>query len=220
MGLPDGESKQFLLLGGEPILSHSVRRLLAMPQVDGLVVVLHPSHTVRFASELLAFDDSKPLLIAEGGRSAQRLGARRPARGAVHGRASSPCTTAPVRCSRGTSSRTASTALARSRRRRARHRGERHAQAHARRTRVGRPDRRPRGPVGRADAAGLPGRRAARRVLARGPRRRDRRRRAARARPATRVGLVPSTPANVKITTPADLPLAGALLSWEVEADV
>src|SRR5665648_376980 len=68
MGLPDGESKQFLLLGGEPILNHSVRRLLGMPQVDGLVVVLHPSHTVRFASELLAFDDAKPLLIAEGGR--------------------------------------------------------------------------------------------------------------------------------------------------------
>ena len=35
-----------------------------------------------------------------------------------------------------------------------------------------------------------------------------------------RVGLVPSTPANVKITTPADLPLAGALLAWEIEADV
>ena len=34
------------------------------------------------------------------------------------------------------------------------------------------------------------------------------------------VRLVPSTPANVKITTPADLPLAGALLSWEVETDV
>ena len=68
MGLPDGESKQFLLLGGEPILNYSVRRLLAMPEVDGMVVVLHPSHTVRFAGELLAFDDTKPLLIAEGGR--------------------------------------------------------------------------------------------------------------------------------------------------------
>src|SRR5674476_791497 len=31
-----------------------------------------------------------------------------------------------------------------------------------------------------------------------------------------KVGLVASTPANVKITMPADLPLAGALLSWEV----
>jgi len=35
-----------------------------------------------------------------------------------------------------------------------------------------------------------------------------------------RVAVVPSTPANVKITTPADLPLAAALLSWEAEADV
>ena len=35
-----------------------------------------------------------------------------------------------------------------------------------------------------------------------------------------KVVVVPSTPANVKITTPADLPLAGALLSWEIEADV
>ena len=68
MGLPDGESKQFLLLRGEPIINHSVRRLLAMPEVAGLVVVVHPSHTVRFASALAAFDDSKPLLIAEGGR--------------------------------------------------------------------------------------------------------------------------------------------------------
>ena len=50
-------------------------------------------------------------------------------------------------------------------------------------------------------------------------RRRDRRRRAARARRLP-VAVVPSTPANVKITTPADLPLAGALLSWETQADV
>ena len=34
------------------------------------------------------------------------------------------------------------------------------------------------------------------------------------------VVVVPSIQANVKITTPADLPLAGALLSWETESDV
>ena len=34
------------------------------------------------------------------------------------------------------------------------------------------------------------------------------------------VVVIPSTPANVKITTPADLPLAGALLSWETEIDL
>ncbi len=52
MGLPDGESKQFLRLGGETILSHSVERLLAMDCVAGIVVVLHPSHTVRFSNQL------------------------------------------------------------------------------------------------------------------------------------------------------------------------
>ena len=49
MGLPEGESKQFLLLAGEPIISHSVRRLSAIDEVAGIVVVLHPSHVVRFA---------------------------------------------------------------------------------------------------------------------------------------------------------------------------
>jgi 2-C-methyl-D-erythritol 4-phosphate cytidylyltransferase len=68
MGLPDGESKQFLLLGGEPVITHSVRKLLAMPEVAGVVCVLHPSHTVRFASQLLCFEETKPLLITEGGR--------------------------------------------------------------------------------------------------------------------------------------------------------
>ena len=39
-------------------------------------------------------------------------------------------------------------------------------------------------------------------------------------RAGRRVVVVSSTPGNVKITTPGDLPLAGAVLSWEVEADV
>lgn len=65
MGLPDGESKQFLLLGGGTVLSHSVRRLLSLDCVDGVVVVLHPSHTVRFADELDRLGDAKPVLVAE-----------------------------------------------------------------------------------------------------------------------------------------------------------
>ena len=138
MGLPDGESKQFLLLGGEPILNHSVRRLLAMPEVDGIVVVLHPSHTVRFAGELLAFDDTKPLLIAEGGRTRLGLGARRPAGGAGdrvrHRRARRR--PAAVRQAR---LRALHTALCNGGRRRARHRGERHAQARGRGRRSWRP---------------------------------------------------------------------------------
>ena len=67
MGLPEGESKQFLLLAGEPIISHSVRRLSVIEQVAGIVVVLHPSHVVRFAGLSEAAEYGKPVLIAEGG---------------------------------------------------------------------------------------------------------------------------------------------------------
>ena len=78
----------------------------------------------------LAFDDAKPLLIAEGGRDALRLGARRPARGAGDGRRhrrprrrAAAVLQARLRgLPRGARRR---------RRRRARHRGERHAQARA-----------------------------------------------------------------------------------------
>jgi 2-C-methyl-D-erythritol 4-phosphate cytidylyltransferase len=63
-----GESKQFLLLAGEPIICHSVRRLTAIDEVTGVVVVLHPSHVVRFAGLPVVADQSKPVLIAEGGR--------------------------------------------------------------------------------------------------------------------------------------------------------
>ncbi|HMK92155.1 MAG TPA: 2-C-methyl-D-erythritol 4-phosphate cytidylyltransferase, partial [Thermoleophilia bacterium] len=68
MGLPEGESKQFLLLAGEPVICHSVRRLCAVEQVAGLVVVLHPSHVVRFADLPVIDEVGKPVLIAEGGR--------------------------------------------------------------------------------------------------------------------------------------------------------
>ena len=67
MGLPEGESKQFLLLAGEPIICHSVRRLTAIDEVAGVVVVLHPSHVVRFAGLPVVGERGKPVLIAEGG---------------------------------------------------------------------------------------------------------------------------------------------------------
>lgn len=217
MGLPDGESKQFLLLGGEPILNHSVRRLLAMPLVAGLVVVLHPSHTVRFASELLAFDDGKPLLIAEGGRTrtdsvraglvevpptATAIGVHDGARPLFSRRVLERCLGALDRVDGAVPAVEVSDTLKRAN-------GDGLVQttvdrsglwaaqtpqvfrAAALRDVYARPDL----DIASDDAA----------LLERG---------------GYKVGLVPSTPANVKITTPADLPLAGALLSWEVEADV
>jgi 2-C-methyl-D-erythritol 4-phosphate cytidylyltransferase len=217
MGLPDGESKQFLLLGGEPILNHSVRRLLAMSRVTGLVVVLHPSHTVRFASELIAFDDSKPLLIAEGGRtrsdsvraglvevpsSATVIAVHDGARPLFSRHVFNECLAALERAEGAvpgievsdTLKRTGATGLVEAT-------IERHGlwaaqtpqvfRAAALRNVYSLPDMN-----GASDDATL------------------------LEKAGYRVALVPSTPANVKITTPADLPLAGALLSWEVEADV
>lgn len=217
MGLPDGESKQFLLLGGEPILNHSVRRLLAMPQVDGLVVVLHPSHTVRFASELLAFDDSKPLLIAEGGRKRSdsvRAGLLEvPAAAAViavHDGARplfsrhvfGDCIAALAAVDGAVPGIEVSDTLKRA-------------------DLVGAVEK-------TVDRKGLwavqtpqvfrAG--ALRDVYARADLDGATDDAALLERAGYKVGLVASTPANVKITTPSDLPLAGALLSWEVEADV
>ena len=217
MGLPDGESKQFLLLGGEPILNHSVRRLLAMPLVAGVVVVLHPSHTVRFAGELPAFDDGKPLLITEGGRTrtdsvragllevpsaATAIAVHDGARPLFSRHVLERCLGALDRVDGAVPAIEVSDTLKRAN-------GDCLVQATVDRSGLwaaqtpqvfraaalrdvySRPDL----DVASDDAA----------LLERG---------------GYKVCLVPSTPANVKITTPADLPLAGALLLWEVEADV
>jgi len=217
MGLPDGESKQFLRLGGETILSHSVHRLLDMSCVDGIVVVLHPSHTVRFANELSMFDDSKPVLIAEGGRARSdsvRAGLvmvpDSAAVIAVHDGArplfSKHVFEACVGALRGADGAVPAVEVSDTLKRR----GESGAvavtvdrsglwaaqtpqvfRAAALRDVYARTDLN-----GATDDAML---------LERG---------------GYSVCLVPSTPANVKITTPQDIPLAGALLSWEVETDV
>ncbi len=217
MGLPDGESKQFLLLGGEPILSHSVKRLLDMPQIDGLVVVLHPSHTVRFASELFCFDDRKPLLIAEGGRercdsvragllavpdSASVIAVHDGARPLFSRHVLLRCLEALEHADGAVPGCEVSDTL--------KHTDPSGLVAdtidRSRLWAVQTPQ------VFRAEAlrhvyAGVDfdGVTDDAMLLERAGR---------------RVVVVPSTPANVKITTPADLPLAGALLSWEVEADV
>jgi len=217
MGLPDGESKQFLLLGGEPIISHSVRRLLEMPQVGGLVVVLHPSHTVRFANALLGFDESKPLLIAEGGRArtdsvragllevpaaAEVIAVHDGARPLFSRRVFERCLAALREADGAVPGIEVSDTLKRA--------GDA-------------------GVVERTvDRSGLWAVQTPQ-VFRAGPLREVYGRKDVDAatddaalleQAGYRVAVVASTPANVKITTPADLPLAGALLSWEAEADV
>jgi 2-C-methyl-D-erythritol 4-phosphate cytidylyltransferase len=217
MGLPDGESKQFLLLGGEPVLIHSVRRLLAMPEIAGAVVVLHPSHVVRFAAALELLDQTKPVLVAEGGRaridsvragllqvpaSARAVAVHDGARPLFSRHVFEACLKALEGADGAVPGCQVSDTLKRA--------GDDCAvrvtvdradlwsvqtpqvfRAEALRDVYTRPD----GSGATDDAALLE--EAGRRVV-----------------------VVPSTPANVKITTPADLPLAGALLSWETEADI
>jgi 2-C-methyl-D-erythritol 4-phosphate cytidylyltransferase len=217
MGLPDGESKQFLLLGGEPVLCHSVRRLLEMPEVGGLVVVLHPSHTVRFANELFCFDETKPLLIAEGGRKrsdsvragllevpadTELIAVHDGARPLFSRRVFERCMAALHDADGAVPGLEVSDTLKRAA-----------ADGKVEQT-VARDDlwavQTPqvfraaalRDVYGRTDLDGA----TDDAVLLE--------------RAGYKVTVVPSTPANVKITTPADLPLAGALLSWEAEADV
>ena len=217
MGLPEGESKQFLLLAGEPIICHSVRRLTAIDEVAGVVVVLHPSHVVRFAGLPDVADQGKPVLIAEGGRersdSARAGLAVVPADAeviAVHdgarplfGRHVFLDCLAALADADGAVPATAVVDT-----------------------------------LKRADAGGRVAHTVDRRELWAAQTPQVFRAAALRAayagsdasgstddasvleRAGAGVVVVPSIQANVKITTPADLPLAGALLSWETETDV
>ena len=217
MGLPDGESKQFLLLGGQPIITHSVRRLLNMPEIAGVVCVLHPSHTVRFASQLMVLDESKPLLIAEGGRErydSVRAGLMQVPDDveviAIHDGArplfSRHVFEACLRALQGADGAVPGCPITDTLKL---SRADGHVEATI--------DRRGlwavqtpqlfraaalRAAYAKAEFAGATDDAT---LLERG---------------GHKVVVVPSTPANVKITTAADLPLAGALLSWETEADV
>ncbi len=217
MGLPEGESKQFLLLAGEPIICHSVRRLSAIDEVAGVVVVLHPSHVVRFAGLSVVAEQGKPVLIAEGGlerSDSVRAGLSVvPAEAdviAVHDGARPlfsrhvflDCLAALDHADGAVPAAAVVDTLKRAdgdgrvlrtvdRRALWAVQTPQVFRAAALRAAYARPD-----VSGSTDDAG---------VLERA---------------GAAVVVVPSTPANVKVTTPADLPLAGALLSWEAEADV
>jgi 2-C-methyl-D-erythritol 4-phosphate cytidylyltransferase len=188
-----------------------------MTEVQGLVVVLHPSHTVRFAAELPAFDDSKPLLIAEGGRlradsvragllevpaSVSRIAVHDGARPLFARHVFERCIAALAEFDGAVPAIEVTDTL----------------------KRVGEAGR----VQATVDRRGLWAAQtpqvfraaALRDVYARSDLDGATDDATLIERAGYRVGLVTSTPANVKITTPSDLPLAGALLAWEVEADV
>lgn len=60
--------KALVTLGGEPLVTHAVRRLLATGGVSHVVVVVPASHASEFAAVLGRFDESPvPVSIVEGG---------------------------------------------------------------------------------------------------------------------------------------------------------
>jgi len=217
MGLPDGESKQFLLLAGEPVITHSVRKLLAMPEVGGVVCVLHPTHTVRFASQLLVFEESKPLLITEGGRErydsvragllevpeeAQVIAVHDGARPLFSRHVFLRCLEALERFDGAVPGCRVADTLKRT---------DSSSAVHE-----------------TVDRSSLWTIQTPQLFLASALREAYAQRNLSGAtddavlleRIGRRVTVVESTPANVKITTPSDLPLAGALMSWEMAADI
>ena len=61
--------KQFLLLDGEPILAHTLRKFMAAPSVAEIIIALRPEDR-DWARELLArVEKTKPVRFADGGDS-------------------------------------------------------------------------------------------------------------------------------------------------------
>ena len=64
--------KQFMLLDGQPILVHTVRKFIASPQVTEIVIALR-AEDIEWARELLSTESqAKPIRLVEGGDSRQQ----------------------------------------------------------------------------------------------------------------------------------------------------
>jgi 2-C-methyl-D-erythritol 4-phosphate cytidylyltransferase len=64
--------KQFMLLDGQPILVHTIRKFLASPQITEIVIALRPED-IEWARELLSKEvQNKPIRLVEGGDSRQQ----------------------------------------------------------------------------------------------------------------------------------------------------
>jgi len=64
--------KQFMLLDGQPILIHTVRKFIASPRITEIVIALR-SEDIEWARELLSKESqTKPIRLVEGGESRQQ----------------------------------------------------------------------------------------------------------------------------------------------------
>ncbi len=63
--------KQFMLLDGAPILIHTLRKFLACPRVDEIVVPLRPEDIEGFRADLERERPAKPVRLVPGGKYRQ-----------------------------------------------------------------------------------------------------------------------------------------------------
>ena len=64
--------KQFMLLDGQPILIHTVRKFIASPRITEIVIALR-SEDIEWARDLLSKESqTKPIRLVEGGESRQQ----------------------------------------------------------------------------------------------------------------------------------------------------
>lgn len=63
--------KQFMLLDGEPIVLHTIRKFAACPEVDEVVLAVRPEDRERVDEILAAKAFSKPVRTVEGGETRQ-----------------------------------------------------------------------------------------------------------------------------------------------------
>jgi 2-C-methyl-D-erythritol 4-phosphate cytidylyltransferase len=65
------DRKQFMLLGDVPILVHTIRKFLAAPSVNEILVVVPAEDVSAMAADVAAETDSKSVRVVAGGRNRQ-----------------------------------------------------------------------------------------------------------------------------------------------------
>jgi 2-C-methyl-D-erythritol 4-phosphate cytidylyltransferase len=71
MGHPAGTPKQFLSLGGVPILIHSLRAFAAVPAVTDIFVAVRRPEVERFKAQVAEYGFSSTVEVVEGGDTRQ-----------------------------------------------------------------------------------------------------------------------------------------------------
>jgi 2-C-methyl-D-erythritol 4-phosphate cytidylyltransferase/2-C-methyl-D-erythritol 2,4-cyclodiphosphate synthase len=63
----DGPPKQYRAVGGRPVLTRTIARFLAAPEIDRIVVCINPGHRDLFDAAVAPLDPAKPLIAVTGG---------------------------------------------------------------------------------------------------------------------------------------------------------